>query len=407
VASLFVASCLLSVVSWYTTQQGMALYLSPWFSVLASLGVQSALVLVAWLIGFNQDRRAVLAAVYVVTAIVSIAFSYVSLYTWFSARERPAVIERRLYDALEAAAGQAQGLLSAAVAEGQRHVLALEEMTSAERAHGYISRAEDADPYLARVREAVAREAETYSASYREGVGEGLRYTAFDRYRKLAQQSVSRMQQSQKAIDELRTGLKPLDSTESQLRAFRHVYDAIPWNEVRDTRHAPTFETPAVPAYSDFVDRSATSQEDLVVAFGELFTAPTSRHVSALALAAFIDVIVFLLAYASGPFFFGAAEDRWFAAGATLDSADEQVFVRDLVRKLVPGPQGLAGVEVSALSPGELQLFLLLEAKGLVAPSEVDGRRLYLLDRSLHQRMVESLSDRGLSLHAAAQPLRG
>ena len=49
VASLFVSSCLLSVVSWYTTQQGMALYLSPWFSFLASLGIQSALVLVAWL----------------------------------------------------------------------------------------------------------------------------------------------------------------------------------------------------------------------------------------------------------------------------------------------------------------------------------------------------------------------
>ena len=49
VASLFVSSVLLSVVSWYTTQQGMALYLSPWFSFLASLGVQSALVLVAWL----------------------------------------------------------------------------------------------------------------------------------------------------------------------------------------------------------------------------------------------------------------------------------------------------------------------------------------------------------------------
>ena len=44
VTSLFVASALLSVVSWYTTQQGMALYLSPWFSILASLGIQSALV---------------------------------------------------------------------------------------------------------------------------------------------------------------------------------------------------------------------------------------------------------------------------------------------------------------------------------------------------------------------------
>jgi len=362
---------------------------------------------VAWLIGFNQARRAVLAAVYVVTALVSIAFSYVSLYTWFSARERPAEIERRLYDALDAAAGQAQGLLSAAIAEGQRHALALEEMTGAERSHGYVSRAQDADPYLARIREAVAREAETYSASYPEGLGQGLRYTAFDRYRKLAQQSVSHLQQSQKGIDELRARLRPLDSSESQLRAFRQAYDTIPWNEVKDTLHAVRFETPVVPAHSDYVDRSATSQEDLVVAFAELFTAPTGRHVSALALAAFIDIVVFLLAYACGPFFFGAPEDRWVAAGATLDAADERVFVRDLVRKLVAGPHGLAGVDASTLSLGERQVVLVLAANGLAAPSEVEGRLHYLFDRSLHQRMVESLSDRGLSLRAAAQPQRG
>src|SRR2546421_12759085 len=57
VAGLFLSSCLLSIVSWYTTQQGMALYLSPWFSLLASLGVQSALVLVAWLIGADGPPR--------------------------------------------------------------------------------------------------------------------------------------------------------------------------------------------------------------------------------------------------------------------------------------------------------------------------------------------------------------
>ena len=47
VKALFVSSCLLSVVSWYTTEQGMALYLSVWFAVIASLGVQGALVFVA------------------------------------------------------------------------------------------------------------------------------------------------------------------------------------------------------------------------------------------------------------------------------------------------------------------------------------------------------------------------
>src|SRR5882672_6516679 len=84
VKALFVSSCLLSIVSWYTTQQGMALYLNSWFALLASAGVQSALVLVAWLIGFTKARRALLVVVYCMTAIISIAFSYVSLQTWFS-----------------------------------------------------------------------------------------------------------------------------------------------------------------------------------------------------------------------------------------------------------------------------------------------------------------------------------
>jgi len=400
VACLFVSSVLLSVVSWYTTQQGMALYLSSWFSFLASLGVQSALVLVAWLVGVTESRRGLLIAVYTVTAVVSIAFSYVSLHTWFASRERPATIERALYDELNAAAGKSQGLLTAAVAEGQKHVLALEEMTAAEKAHGYISRATDQDPYLARIRRAVAGEAASYGASYPEGQGAGLRYTAFDRHASLARQTVARLQESQKALVDFRAGLAPLDPTEHQLRAFRQVFDAIPWNDVREQLHAPV-ELPEVPAYSAFVDRAATGQEDLVIAFTELFSAPTSRHVLAFTLAAFIDLIVFLLAYASGPFFFGAPEERWLKAGAALDSADEQVFARDLLRKVGPGAQGMARLDAAALSPGELQLILLLASRGLAAPVEEDGRRYYLLDASVHRTLAESLADRRLPLRAS------
>ena len=192
VQALFVASCLLSIVSWYTTFEGMRLYLSVWFSVLASIGLQTALVLVAWLIGFSSSatrhigRRALLIGVYIVTAIVSIAFSYTSLYTWFSARERPATIERKLYDALNVSAGQTSKLLTSAIDEQQKHVLALQEMTEAEKTHGLISRAQDADPYLANIRAAVAREAQTYADNYKEGAGAGVRYSAFDRYTKLA-----------------------------------------------------------------------------------------------------------------------------------------------------------------------------------------------------------------------------
>src|SRR6266436_2244445 len=278
VKALFLSSCLLSIVSWYTTQQGMALYLSAWFSFVASLGVQSALVLVAWLIGFTKTNRALLIAVYAVTAAISISFSYVSLYTWFSSRERPATVERKLYDVLNNSADQAGQLLSAGIAEGQKHVLALEEMTIAEKEHGYISRAQDSDPYLASIREAVAREAQTYSGHSPEGVGAGVRYTAFDRYARLTRQSVDRMQESQRNLVQFRSQLKPLDPSEKQLREYRQVYDAVPWKDVEQSAHQAAFARPAIPDYADYVDRSVSGQEDLLVAFREVFTAPTGRH---------------------------------------------------------------------------------------------------------------------------------
>ncbi len=398
VIGLFITSCLLSIVSWYTTEQGMSLYLASWFALLASLGVQVSLVLVAWLIGITTSKRPLLIAVYVVTAVISISFSYVSLFTWFSANERPQAIERRLYDTLNEAAGKVEETLGASIGEGQKHVLALEEMTEAEKAHGHISRAQDADPYLARVREAVAQEATAYD---REGAGAGVRYTAFDRYRKIAAQSVERLQSAQQRLMDFRRTFKPLDPTEKQLREFRAAYDAIPWSDVEVTLHNMHFERPLAPAYADFVDRTASSQEDLMIAFQELFTAPTGRHIFAFTLAAFIDVIVFLLAFASGPFFFGKPEQQWIAAAANIEALDDQIFVRDFLRKLTPSPRGLAKVEAGWLSSGEQQLCLLLAAKNLVISVEEDGKLFYLLDQAIHEQLMESLATKGFPLRAS------
>ena len=406
VKALFVATCLLSIVSWYTTEQGMALYLSPWFAVLASLGLQGALVMVAWLIGLSRSRNILLGVVYAITATVSIAFSYVSLYTWFSARERPAAVERKLYDELNNSLGKTQQLVASATAEAQKHVLALEEMATAEKSVGFISRAEDADPYLRGVRDAVAREAQTYSVAYPEGGGSGLRYTAFDRYAKLARQSADRLQTSQREIAEFRAQLKPLDPTETQLRGFRQLYDAVPWSDVTEALHGTRIDRPQVPAYADFVDHSVTGQEDLLISFQELFTAPTARHVFSFALAAFIDIVVFLLAFASGPHFFGSREQRWLAASAALDGLDEQIFVGGFLRKLTPTSRGMARVEPEKLSAGEQQLCLVLVSKNLAVLQEEQGQRFYLLDQTIHELLLDQLAARGLHMRASAAALQ-
>jgi hypothetical protein len=400
VVAIFISTCLLSIVSWYTTYQGMALYLSGWFAFLASLGVQSALVLVAWLIGFTKTRHSLLVAVYAITALVSVAFSYVSLYTWFSAKERPALVQRQLYDVITESSGRTDQLLSSAISEGRKHVLALDEMAAAEKAHGFISRSQDADPYLAKVREAVAAEAKSLGTAYAEGSGTGLRYTAFDRYAKMAKSSLDQMLSAQAALAGFRASLKPLDPSEQQIRNYRAVYDSIPWTEVEQQAHVARFERPAVPNLAEHLDRTASGQEDLLLGFTELVTAPTGRHIFALMLAAFIDVIVFLLAYASGPYLQGAREQRWSRAAAAVDGADNQVFVRTLLRKLEPSSGGMPRVDVATLTPGEMQLCLLLAAKGAATLAEEEDKRFYLLDENIHEYLVESLSVPRMPLRA-------
>jgi hypothetical protein len=190
--------------------------------------------------------------------------------------------------------------------------------------------------------------------------------------------------------------------TENQLRSFRQIYDALPWSDVTEALHGAKTDRPQVPAYADFVDRSVTGQEDMLIAFRELVTEPTARHVFSLALAAFIDFIVFLLAFASGPYFFGSREQRWLAASAALDGVDEQIFVCSFLRKLTPTSRGMARVEPEKLSGGEQQLCLVLVSKTLAVLQEEDGQRVYLLDHTIHELLLEYLATRGLPLRASA-----
>jgi hypothetical protein len=403
--TLFWISCLLSVVSFYTTREGMSLYLSPWFSFLAALGVQLALVIVAWLFGAapREGRRSVLVGVYVITAVISIAFSYVSLNTWFGERERPVMAQRELYDELNGVASRTEPILADAVANGRRYTLALEEMAAAEKQHGHISRSRDAEPYLNVIREAVAKEAQSVAGAYKEGSGEGVRYTAFSRHAQLTRQATEAIESSWQAIARAKADLKPGMATDAQLRQFHMAYDPIPWNQVEELLGRRNLERPGLPAYARFAERSGSGQEDLMRSFEELLTKPSARNVFSVALAAFIDLIVFLLAFAAGPYLHGEPDQRWYAAGAALDSHDQQVFARDLLRKMRPGRQGLPRVDAEGLTDGERQLCLLLVNHGQAAlQEEQDGSAYYLIEAETHRRLAESIATPSLPFRAAA-----
>jgi hypothetical protein len=84
-----------------------------------------------------------------------------------------------------------------------------------------------------------------------------------------------------------------------------------------------------------------------------------------------------------------------------MESVDKQVFVRGLLRKLSPGPQGNPRVDAGVLTPGELQLCMLLQSRGLSTLGQDEGRLFYVIEPSVHETLVESLSRPGLPLRAS------
>ena len=280
--------------------------------------------------------------------------------------------------------------------------LALEEMSAAEKAHGHISRGRDAEPYLDAIRESAGKEAQSVGAAYKEGSGEGVRYTAFSRHAQLTRQTTAAVESSWQALIRAKADLKPGMASDVQLRQFHLAYDAVPWSNVEQLLGRKLTERPTLPAYARFVERSGSGQEDLMRSFEELFTNPSARNVFSVALAAFIDVIVFLLAFAAGPYLHGEPDERWYAAGAALDSSDSQVFARGLLRKMRPGRQGMPRVDAADLSPGEQQLCLLLAGHGQAVAQEEEGGAHYLFDAETHRRLAESIASPSLAFRAAA-----
>jgi hypothetical protein len=113
-------------------------------------------------------------------------------------------------------------------------------------------------------------------------------------------------------------------------------------------------------------------------------------------------LVVFLLAFASGPYFFGTEEQRWVSGGAALEGLDLQIFTRDFLRNLGLGPRGMARVDVTMLTPGEQQICLVLAAKKLAVVIEDDGKKYYMPEQGIHEHLLGSLAVQDFPLRAAS-----
>ena len=96
---LLAASVMAASVSLLTTGLGLDRYVSFPLAWTMALAVQLGLFGLAWLIGVGRSMsRAWISALYCVTMLFSVTFSYVTLQSEFTKEIRPAEAQRRLFD---------------------------------------------------------------------------------------------------------------------------------------------------------------------------------------------------------------------------------------------------------------------------------------------------------------------
>lgn len=347
---LLFASMIAAAVSLLTTGIGLDQYVSFPLAWSMAVAVQLGLFGLAWLIGAGhasssrRDHRGWIIALYAVTMLFSVTFSYVTLQSEFTAEIRPAEAQRRLFDASRTALAENAQRIQSGVRQSDDLTLRLESWLDMERRDGWATRTceEEDHCYLEgvcdRIRRRIERWEQESGKTYREGPGEKMIFSTLE----TELQTLEQLQGRLTAYGETLSNGDVLDDGLDNRERLRRLDRTLVQAPLDDLEAVTCQAAPpsVLPAYGDHARDHAAGDEQPVYAFQDLVellsgVRPFGREdyptVFALALAFFIDGFVLVVAL-------GASTLQWHRTGPELPILDrvpgnfERALRRDIDR---------------------------------------------------------------------------
>ncbi len=308
---LLIAAIISAIVSFFTTAFGLLYYISFILALPLALAVQMGLFGLAWLIGFGHKRiRALMIALYLVTMIFSVTFSYVFLQSELVEKVKPVEAQRKLFDDIRDKVTSFGNILHEGVNEGEFLSTKLRMWLDAEEEKGWATKTceEETHCYLqdvcSRVRGKIELWEKKFGRPYREGPGRELIHGSLNEEHKAVVQIHNRLQEFRDNIwsqsDILSEGL----SNRDRLTKLDQLIASIPKKDLKAVLCREVL-LPASPQYEDFARDSALREEKQLYAFNDLMDILSGGRgvrrsdyptIFALGLAIFIDLFVLLVA---------------------------------------------------------------------------------------------------------------
>ncbi len=297
---IYLGTLMVSVLSFFTTYQGLTIFLDQNLALLGSLGLQMAMLGIAWNLLRMKQHRAVYTLVFASAAVFSIFFSYANFNTRLKENTRAEGVRAEYAADARPVLRQYASLAKEALSQGQYQVQRVVDLREMEESTGWSTVVDEGseDPFIQSIidgaRRTVSSWQDNQGSSYKQGSGQGI----------ISNYLTSWSEQAERNVAAVETYVSMVDSVSMLLSSDVEVarqYELVNYASV----HFPTgeyaeilTETPELaepPFAANYVEHPANGQQALREVIGDLH--PMDRlSLFSLLFAMVIDFIVIAMA---------------------------------------------------------------------------------------------------------------
>ncbi len=302
-ALVYGGTALVSVLSFFTTLYGLAIIVDFPLAVIGSLGLQAAMLGIAWnLIGIKENRG-LYVSVFCVAASFSVFFSYVNFDVNLRLDTRALDSRRQFATDSRSALDLRSRLAEDAVVQGRYQLDRLTDLIELEQAEGWATLVDEGskDPFVQSVIDGARLTVDSWSErkgrSYIQGSGRGLIINYLESRRDQAESNLTKITTYASTIDSLTMSISGELAIEEQYPLVNRAATEFPASEISLILGQRMQSPPPPPDPGRYVEKAETPQHALSLALEDLF-AFDRTSIFALVLALAIDLITLLIALA-------------------------------------------------------------------------------------------------------------
>lgn len=302
-AMVYTGTFLLSVLSFFTTYYGLKIIVPTPLAMIGSLGLQSAMLGIAWNLMKIKSNRIPYLLVFSLAASFSIFFSYANFNSGLKAHTRAEQARAGYAEAARPVLNSYATEAKKALARGVYQVQRLDQLYDIEQTKGWATMIDEgsSDPVIQDVIDGARRTVDSWRANqgtdYRQGAGVGIISNYIATWKRTAERNVEIVSAYARHIDSLSMSLSMADPVADQAEIVTDAMVAFPMASVVMILggEQPLLIDPPSPA--SYPELPVNNQHALMLVLGDLLE---MDHLTAFSLlfAFVIDFIVIVMALA-------------------------------------------------------------------------------------------------------------